>query len=49
MINANAMDAKGISNDLPLSLSISTESVQCFKNMLGSSYTGIPSLLQLCL
>lgn len=26
MINANAMDAKGITNDLPLSLSISTES-----------------------
>lgn len=25
MINANAMDAKGITNDLPLSLSISTE------------------------
>lgn len=26
MINANAMDAKGITNDLPLSLRISTES-----------------------
>lgn len=48
MINANAMDAKGITNDLPLSLSISTEST-LFKTTQGSCYTGSPCALQLCL
>lgn len=35
MINANAMDAKGITNDLPLSLSISTESIYTVLNHTG--------------